>query len=132
MSRLPNYTPPPLPPSPQSVLLPDIGNVQLVETRELFNYIDDNKYAMNELISRDVNFIKASINNCLKHIAKYPYVLQVMIPKTPFGKDAWTEVEEEIHNTMPWGDINKYQIIIQDEWFVFIIIQKPSSSCSSS
>ena len=104
----------------------DIGTTELANTSQLYTYMSDNGYAINEQIYKEADYIKALMNQGLKNIRKYPYVLQVQIPNTPFGKEAWYEVQEEIKRKKPWGDTNNYRIIVQDEWYVFIIIDRPS------
>lgn len=110
----PGGAPPPPSASEHHIEEPDIGTTTLATTNDLDIYMYDNNCAIHELIHKEANFIRESINNGLKHITQYPYVLQTMIPRTPFGNAAWEIVLGEIHDTKPWGDTSHYQIIIQD------------------
>ena len=101
----------------------DIGNNQLIRVSQLLHVIADNQYAIKEHILREADYIKKCINDALSHISKLPCVIQVMLSSSPFAKEAWAIVEQEIHKENIWED---YQVIVQDERFIYIIIQNPT------
>lgn len=103
-----------------------IGTTHLATIDDLYSYIHANEREIDDYIEKEVQSIKETINRGLQCITKFPYVLQLCIPRNAYGQRAWKRVETDIYNDMQWGD--NVRIIPQDDWFVFIIIDAPSQT----